>query len=103
MEDNNGDASFRRIPASATQQELTITHDYYDHRDADKDINLVLPIDILREVQEAGLVGESARYFYSFMGHIDQQHVETLKEQTARQVAQELKDEQVDIALLVPA
>jgi hypothetical protein len=36
--------TFRQIPAHAKQDELTITHNYYDHADADRDFN------ILREV-----------------------------------------------------
>lgn len=103
MEDKNGDPSYRKISSTATQNDLAITHIYYDHSDADKDINLVFPIDILREVQNAGLVGESAEFFYGFMGHIDAHHVQTLVEQTAKSVARQLKQAEVDIALLVPA
>jgi hypothetical protein len=57
----------------------------------------------LRDVQQEGLVGESAEFFYSFMGHIDKHHIKTLVEQTAKDVAHQLKQEKVDIALLVPA
>ncbi len=51
MEDKDGDPSFRRIPSSIDPSDLTITHDYYNHSDADKDINLVFPIEILRNLQ----------------------------------------------------
>ena len=29
--------------------DLKITHNYYDHKDADSDINIVFPVDRLRE------------------------------------------------------
>src|SRR5262245_5257197 len=35
MTNPDGDPSFREVPATAAATELTITHDYYDHRDAD--------------------------------------------------------------------
>ncbi len=103
MEDKNGDPTYRKIPSTAVQEDITITHKYYNHSDADKDINLVLPLDILRDVQQEGLVGESAEFFYSFMGHIDKHHIKTLVEQTAKDVAHQIKQEKVDIAVLVPA
>ncbi len=103
MEDKDGDPTYRKIPSTATQKDITITHDYYNHSDADQDINLVLPLEILRDAQQKGIVGESAEFFYSFMGHIDKHHIKTLVEQTAKDVAHHLKREKVDIAFLVPA
>ncbi len=103
MSDKQGDPSFRRFPATVNVADLQITHDYYDHRDADEDINLVIPFDILREFQAAGRLGPAADYFYSFMGHLEPPHVETLINETAQVVAQELKQQAVDVVLLVPA
>jgi D-proline reductase (dithiol) PrdB len=103
MVDKDGDPTYRAIPANANPADLTITHDYYNHSDADEDINLVLPLDILREYQQMGVVGPSADFFYSFMGHIDGPHLPTLINQTSKAVAQALKKQGVDIALLVPA
>ncbi len=103
MKDKDGDPSFRRIPSSIDPKELTITHDYYNHTDADKDINLVLPIETLRDAQQKGLIGKTSKFFYSFMGHIDNHHINRLVEKTAVDVSLELKKEKVDIAFLVPA
>lgn len=103
MHDKRGDPSYRRIPSTVSQDDLTITHIYYDHRDADEDINLVLPLDVLRQCQMEGLIGPSAENFYGFMGHIEPPHVETLIDQTAKAVAQNLKQAQVDVVVLVPA
>ncbi len=103
MKDKYGDPTYRKIPSNAALKDITITHDYYNHDDADQDINLVFPIEMLWDAQQNGLVGESAEFFYSFMGHIDKHHIKTLKEQTAKAVAHQLKREKVDIAFLVPA
>ena len=40
MADPAGDPTFREIPASTSPNDLSITHNYYDHADADKDINI---------------------------------------------------------------
>ena len=47
MENPAGDSSFREIPADVNSDDLQITHKYYNHSDADKDPNLVLPFEIL--------------------------------------------------------
>ena len=49
--DPQGDSSFRRIPYSVTKEDLTISHKYYDHRDADLDPNLILPFEVLLELR----------------------------------------------------
>ena len=38
MNDPDGDPTFRKVPCDAEASELVITHDYYDHRDADHDL-----------------------------------------------------------------
>ncbi|MBI4640471.1 MAG: hypothetical protein HY731_07235 [Candidatus Tectomicrobia bacterium] len=103
MEDRDGDPSYQAIPSSTLTEELMITHKYYDHSDADKDINIVFPIDRFRELKEEGYVGELASTYYSFMGHIDGPHIATLIEKTAPEVAIRLKGEKVDAVFLTPA
>jgi len=103
MTDPQGDPSFRVIPSDTPAERLTITHDYYDHRDADADVNVVFPIDVLRELAANGEVGGLTPHFYSFMGHIEGPHVRTLMERTAAEVAERFRAEGADAALLVPA
>jgi len=83
--------------------DYTITHDYYDHRDADRDLNIVFPITRLKEMQRAGYIGSVSDMHFSFMGHIDGHHVGTLVNRTAPQVVRILKDLKVDVVLLTPA
>jgi D-proline reductase (dithiol) PrdB len=103
MRDPAGDPEFRQVPADAAAADLTITHDYYDHGDADKDINVVFPIERLRELAATGEIGSVNRRHFSFMGHILPPHVHTLMNTTAPRVAHLLKQDNVDIAILTPA
>lgn len=103
MTDPDGDASFREFPAAVDPRRLTITHKYYDHSAADRDINVVLPLDRLREFVTEGRVGGMGPRVYSFMGHIDGRHLATLIDRTAPAVAQRLRDEGVHAVFLTPA
>jgi D-proline reductase (dithiol) PrdB len=102
MFDPDGDPSFRPVDVSWPITDLMITHDYYDHSDADRDINIVFPIERLWELEKEGVIGEVARGHYGFMGHILGPHIQTLINQTAPKVARSLKRDAVDVVLLTP-
>jgi len=102
MGDSRGDPSFRAIPADTPAEQLMITHDYYDHRDAERDLNILFPLALGRELVARGALG-SLGTGYSFMGHIEPPHVETLLRRTAPEVARRLRQEQIDAVLLTPA
>ncbi len=102
MLDREGDPTFRAIDTSGAVSDLVITHDYYDHRDADKDINVVFPIDRLRELEKEGMIGSVATKYYGFMGHILGRHVHRLINGSAPEVAKRLAGDGVDIVLLTP-
>lgn len=103
MRDSDGDPSFRVIDAATIGGDFRITHDYYDHSDAEKDLNIILPLDRLRELQQQGVIGRLAARHYSFMGHIDGRHIATLIAVTAKQVAEKLRQDHIDLVLLTPA
>lgn len=102
MADPNGDPSFRIIETTTPLTDLMITHDYYDHTDADKDINIVFPLERLREFEKEGIIGRLANRHYGFMGHILGPHIDTLVKITAPEVANRLNADGVDIVLLTP-
>jgi len=102
MKDHDGDPSFRVIDFRKSISSLMITHDYYDHTDADRDINIVFPIERLREFEQEGRIGHVTDQHYSFMGHITGKHIPTLIYKTAPQVSRNLKKAHVDIVLLTP-
>ncbi|HVN71158.1 MAG TPA: glycine/sarcosine/betaine reductase selenoprotein B family protein [Desulfomonilia bacterium] len=102
MHDTNGDPTFRKIERDTPVSDLTITHDYYDHTDADRDINIVFPVERLRELASKGLIGSLAQSHYGFMGHITGPHIYTLSEVSAPEVASRMKKQEVDCVLLTP-
>jgi len=103
MQDSEGDPSFRAIDAATISDDYKITHDYYDHSDAEKDLNIIFPLQRLQELQKEGVIGQLAGVHYSFMGHIDGRHIATLIGQSAQEVVKRLKQDQVDVVLLTPA
>jgi D-proline reductase (dithiol) PrdB len=103
MEDREGDPSFREVPAGTRISDLMITHNYYDHHDADQDINVVFPIERLLELEAERIIGQVAPRHFSFMGHIVGRHIETLVNRTGPLVARMLKADSVDAAFLTPA
>jgi len=103
MTDPDGDPSFRVVPAGTPRGDVKITHKYYDHSAADRDLNVVVPIDRLHELVAGGRVGAVAPRIYSFMGHIDGAHVRTLMEATAPEVARRLRGDGAEAVVLTPA
>jgi D-proline reductase (dithiol) PrdB len=95
----NSDSSFRIIPADARPGDLAITHQAYDRGDARRDINLVFPLQRLRELAAAGVIGRLAPEHYGF-GLVDRGAALI---GPGREVAARLHDANVDLALLVPA
>ncbi|MBI3670922.1 MAG: hypothetical protein HY237_14220 [Acidobacteria bacterium] len=102
MDDPEGDPTLRVIPSDAGTDDLTITHNYYDQRDADLDFNILLPLDRLRELSQKGFLGGQTSSHYSFMGHIDGLHVITLREFVLPQLLAGLAAEEPDCVFLNP-
>jgi D-proline reductase (dithiol) PrdB len=102
MSDKDGDPTFRVIDLARPSDSLMITHDYYDHKDADRDLNIVFPAERLQEFAAEGLIGVLARHAYGLMGHITGRHVMTLVNVTAPEIAADLKRDGVDAVLLTP-
>jgi D-proline reductase (dithiol) PrdB len=97
-----GDPSFREIPADVDVSTLVDSHRSrsFDHSGMRSDPNLAFPIDRLRELSEAGRIGEVNRRHLSFMGSLTA--TGAFVRDTAPAAARLLLDDDVDIALLVP-
>ena len=102
MKDRNGDPTYREIDNDTPVEDLMITHDYYDHTDAQKDINIVFPNTRLKEFASEGFIGSVARTHYGFMGHIVGPHIYSLMNESAPEVAANLQKQGVDCVLLTP-
>jgi len=86
--DELGDLTFRVIPDDADSQQLMVTHHHYDHADADQDINVVFPLDALRDLKSEGFIGEVARKHVGYMGYTMQ--LKAMYEGTAPEIANEI-------------
>jgi D-proline reductase (dithiol) PrdB len=102
MVDPDGDPTYRVMPGETPLDDYMITHDYYDHTDADRDINVVFPVTRLAELVEEGVLGSVGPRNYSCMGHITGVHVETLMSVSAPEIARSLVADGVDVVILTP-
>jgi D-proline reductase (dithiol) PrdB len=95
-----GDGSYRLIPSETPAKDLVMSHISvnFDRTGFQQDLNVVFPIDRLRELVADGEVGAMAAVHFSFMGAFPP----TAAEPHARHLAGLLKADQVDAALLVP-
>ncbi len=96
-----GALDYRIIPGDVDFGDVVSTHlsANWDRSAMAQDLNVVLPLERLRELAEAGEIGGVASWHYSFMGGIP--GPERLEPQ-ARAVARLLKRDGVDAAVLVP-
>jgi len=102
MDDTAGDPTFRVVPSNSNGADISITHDYYNHADADKDVNIVFPVDRIKEFAAEGRIGSLADNFYGFMGHIEEKYVDSLVNDHAAKVLEMMKADGVEVALLTP-
>ena len=98
---DKNDLTFREIPADTDVRELRISHDHYDHRDAEQDVNCVFPIERMRELAGERFIGSLAEVHFTFMGRIFRK-TGLLGEMIPGLIAR-LKALGVDLAFLVPA
>jgi D-proline reductase (dithiol) PrdB len=102
MQNADGDASFHLIPRTVSPADLTITHDYYDHAAADRDVNVVFPLERLRELAAAGRIGRVALRHVGAMGHILDREERRLVAESAPAIARLLREDGVDYVVLSP-
>jgi D-proline reductase (dithiol) PrdB len=97
--DELGDLTFRIISGDASTSDLMVTHHHYDHTDADQDINVVFPLDVLRELQAEGFIGGIAKEHIGYMGYTMQ--LRQMYEETAPAIAEAIdKRSRADAVIL---
>jgi D-proline reductase (dithiol) PrdB len=97
--DELGDLTFRVIPEDVEASQLMVTHHHYDHSDADTDINVVFPIDVLRDLEAENFIGGLARKHIGYMGYTMQ--LKAMYEGTAPEIANEIdKGSRADAVVL---
>jgi len=95
------DTGYRIIPGSTATEDLMMSHASvnFDRTGFQQDINVVFPIDRLREMEAAGEIRSIGDYHYSFMGagwEPDDIKV------ACEELAGLLKEDRINAALLVP-
>ena len=96
-----GDYSFRRVPSSSRVEDLEIHQLKYPTAGADRDLNVIFPIERLRELAAEGVIGGLTEHFYTFIGY--NMDPERLERTLAEDVAAAVSEEGADIALAAPA
>lgn len=100
--DARNDHRLDEVPDNVNTSDFEINDSYYNHQDADADINCVFPIDRLRELAGNGEIGQIAPRFWSgFMGRIYNRT--KVIEESAPAFVEKLKEDGVDILLAAPA
>jgi D-proline reductase (dithiol) PrdB len=94
----DGDNSWREIPGDVDSSLLMVTHEHYDHRHADQDINCVFPIDRLRELAADGVIKGVSNLHLGFMGYT--QLLKDFYERVAPEMARLIEHSQADAVLL---
>ncbi len=92
-------ASVRVIPGDTPESRLRVGHIAYDIRAAQKDSNVIFPLERFRELARQGFIGALAPRNYSYHGVTK---IPRLRDETAPQWAQMLKDDGVDAVFLTP-
>jgi D-proline reductase (dithiol) PrdB len=97
-----GDVSYRVIPNDTELSSLREGHrsSAFDHTGVERDKNLALPLDRLRELENQGLIGAINARHFSFMGSVTAPGRLTSK--TAPETAALLQEDRVDAVLLTP-
>ena len=99
-ENPEGDTSYRAFPSGTPRERLAIAHTHFDHTAAEQDLNVVLPVERLRQLAREGVIGRVGPTVYSISGYATRWH--ELQDETAPAIADALLRDGVDAALLVP-
>jgi len=96
-----GDGSWRALRADAKSADIEANHLHIDTGYIERDLNVALPVDRLRERVAAGEVGAIADTHYSIMGFQGNDTTKLVND-SAPAIAASMRNEGVDLALLAP-
>jgi D-proline reductase (dithiol) PrdB len=96
-----GDPSYRILPNTTTSGDVNLYHLHIDPRPAAQDLNCLFPITRLKELEQSGEIGCSAERHYSIMGYILKPDI--LLQETTPAIIRDLRAQQADVVVLVPA
>lgn len=94
----DGDGSYRVIPSDTNVADLMVTHTHYDHTAADQDINVVFPIERLRELVADGTIKGLHTEFFGMMGYTLK--MKQVLDETGPEIAKKIERSSTDLVLL---
>jgi D-proline reductase (dithiol) PrdB len=88
------------LPVDTPRRDILLSHSSigFDRWDAQRDLNVMLPLDRMQEVVAAGEVGSLASTAYAFLGA--QRQVDGIMSESVPEVARRLQAEGVDAVFL---
>ncbi len=96
-----GDYTFRRVPSDSRPDELEIHQLKYPTDGAHRDLNVIFPVERLRELAAEGVIGSLTPSLFSFIGY--NMDPDLMERTLAEDLAEAVADEHADLALLSPA
>jgi len=96
-----GDPSYRKIPRTATESDIEVSHLHVNTGYIKQDINVMLPLARFAEFEKEGVIGQLAPTCYSYYGF--QMDATALLAESMPQVADQMRQENVEAVLLTPA
>ena len=96
-----GDYTFRPVPSDSKPSDLEIHQLKYPTASAEKDLNVIFPIERIQELEAESFIGELTANFFSFIGY--NMDAERLEKTLAEDIADAVEAETPDAALLAPA
>ena len=96
-----GDYTVRRVPSDSKPAELEIHQLKYPTFSANRDLNVIFPIERLQELTNERVIGSLTKNFYSFIGY--NMDPERFERTLAEDIADAVEAENADVALLTPA
>jgi len=98
-----GDVSYRVLPCDLDVAYLRIAHTHYPRERVERDVNVIFPVERLREVaREGGIAGVAPRLFSFGWSDLTGELVQS-PDGTAHHVARALREDGVDAVILTPA
>jgi len=101
-EPNWGDPSWRAIPRDVPQAQVEAAHLHINTDHVKQDIGVAFGFEALASLESDGSIGRLAQENYSVMG-FQENGCEVWRNQTGPEIAQRLRDAEVDALLLAPA
>ncbi len=95
-----GDSRVLELPTHAELRDLDVSHSHIPQEVARADMNVVLPLEHLRDLVCEGILGDLAPRVFSIVGY--RTRADDVATETATRIAAGMADDGVTLALVVP-